>query len=107
MQDATIDQLPDLIGQGVRLQGWLTGSRSSGEIAFLQLRDGTGFVQGVIARSDASDDLWNVAKGLSQESSLEVQGEVRADDRSKTGVELQVTGVQVLHAAQDYPITPK
>ncbi len=107
MQETTIDKLPGLIGQSVRLQGWLTGSRSSGKIAFLQLRDGTGFVQGVVVRSDVTDDLWGVAKSLTQESSLEILGEVRADDRSKSGVELQVTGLKVLHAARDYPITPK
>ncbi len=107
MQDATIDQLPGLIGENVRLQGWLTGSRSSGKIAFLQLRDGTGFVQGVLVRNNVSDDTWAVAKSLTQESSLTVSGLVKADERSKGGVELELTGLEVLFETQDYPITPK
>src|SRR5690606_16862950 len=96
-----------LIGENVRLQGWLTGSRSSGKIAFLQLRDGTGFVQGVLVRNNVSDDTWAVAKSLTQESSLTVSGLVKADERSKGGVELELTGLEVLFETQDYPITPK
>ncbi len=107
MQDATINQLPNRIGQTVALTGWLTGLRSSGKIAFLQLRDGTGFVQGVLLRSSVGDEAWDEVRSLPQESSLKVTGEVRADDRSKSGVEVEVTAVEVVHAASEYPITPK
>ena len=107
MHDTTIHELPGQIGQKVRLQGWLTGLRSSGKIAFLQLRDGTGFIQGILARNNVSDEIWEQARSLTQESSLRVTGEVRADDRSRSGVELDVSGLEVIHAATDYPITPK
>src|SRR5690606_32911768 len=107
MQKATISQLPDLTGSTVELSGWLTGVRSSGKIAFLQLRDGTGFVQGVLVRSNVDDDTWARARALSQESSLIVQGTVRSDERSAGGVELEGSSLELLHASTDYPITPK
>ena len=107
MHDTTIDKLTGLIGETVTISGWLTGSRSSGKIAFLQLRDGTGFVQGVLMRSNVSDEVWEQAKGLTQESSLTVTGTVKADERSKGGVELELNGLTVIHEAHDYPITPK
>lgn len=107
MQHTIISRAPDQLDQEVTLQGWVTGSRSSGRIAFLQLRDGTGFIQGVIARNNVSDELWELARSLTQESSVTVTGTVRADTRSAGGVELDVTGLSVISASVDYPITPK
>jgi len=107
MQDVTISGLSAHTGQNIRLRGWLTGIRSSGRIAFLQLRDGTGFVQGVLARNAVDEDTWNTARALTQETSLAVTGTVRQDDRSKSGYEIDVSAVEVIHAAEGYPITPK
>jgi len=107
MQHATIDQLPELTGQTVTISGWLTGIRSSGKIAFLQLRDGTGFVQGVLQRTAVDEATWEAVRGLGQESSLTVSGEVRADSRSSSGVEIDVRAIEVLQASSGYPITPK
>lgn len=107
MQHATIDQLPELTGQTVTISGWLTGIRSSGKIAFLQLRDGTGFVQGVLQRTVVDEATWEAVRGLGQESSLTVSGEVRADSRSSSGVEIDVRAIEVLQASSGYPITPK
>lgn len=107
MQATTIAELPGLAGQQVEITGWLTGIRSSGKIAFLQLRDGTGFVQGVLVRSNVDDDTWQTAKSLTQESSLVVRGEARADERSAGGMEIEVTGLSVIQLTGDYPITPK
>lgn len=107
MQSTTISELGQYIGSEVEINGWLTGLRSSGKIAFLQLRDGTGFVQGVLTRSEAGEEVFEQARGLTQESSIRVRGEVREDPRSPGGVELGVSNVQVVAAAVDYPITPK
>ncbi|MDZ5782282.1 asparagine--tRNA ligase [Marinococcus luteus] len=103
----TIKRLNQYIGQEVRFGAWLANKRSSGKIAFLQLRDGTGFVQGVIVKNDVGEELFAQAKNLPQESSLYVDGTVKEDDRSPTGVELQVTGFEVIQEAEPYPITPK
>lgn len=107
MQNATISELSNHLGQSVEITGWLTGMRSSGKIAFLQLRDGTGFVQGVLLKNDAGEELFQRASAITQESSVRVRGEVREDRRSPGGVELGVADVELISAAVDYPITPK
>ncbi len=103
----TIKLLRAHIDEEVKIGAWLANKRSSGKIAFLQLRDGTGFVQGVVVKSEVEQELWEQAKSMTQETSLFVTGIVKKDDRSPTGVELVVTGIEVLHEAIDYPITPK
>jgi asparaginyl-tRNA synthetase len=103
----SIENLKNFIGETVTVQGWLAGSRSSGKIAFLQLRDGTGFVQGVLAKSDVDEDTFALARSLTQESSVAVTGEVREDTRSKSGVELGVSAIQLVSPTEGYPITPK
>src|SRR5690554_6909893 len=105
MKATTIAELPGLAGNQVEITGWLTGLRSNGKIAFLQLRDGTGFVQGILVRSNVADGTWELARSLTQESSVRVTGLVREDDRSTFGFEIELSGVELIHAAVDYPIT--
>jgi asparaginyl-tRNA synthetase len=94
-------------GQDVELRGWLYNKRSSGKLHFLQLRDGSGIIQAVIFKGDVSPELFAQADHLGQESSIVVRGTVRADKRSPLGFELGVKGLDVVHEAKDYPITPK
>lgn len=94
-------------GQTVTLRGWLYNKRSSGKLHFLQLRDGTGVIQCVVFKGDVSPEVFEAADRVTQESSIVVTGVVKEDKRSPLGFELGVTDVQVLHAAIDYPITPK
>lgn len=95
------------VGETVKIGCWVNNKRSSGKIQFLQLRDGTGYIQGVVVKSEVSEEIWNDAKSLTQESSLYVTGIVREEPRSKSGYEMTVTGIEVLHLTEDYPITPK
>ena len=104
---ATIAELADHVGQTVTLQGWLYNSRSSGKLLFLILRDGTGLCQCVLEKTDASAEAFAAAKGLGQESSLEVDGTVRRDERSVGGYELTASDVRPVQVAEGYPITPK
>ena len=97
-------------GQQVRLRGWLYNLRESGKLLFPILRDGTGWIQGVIFKKNVPAEVFDAVKGLSQESSLDVVGQVRADARAPGGYELdiqQVTVLQAVDAAHPYPITPK
>ena len=103
MSHTPIAQLPQHIDQAVTVAGWLTNLRSSGKIAFLQLRDGSGFVQGVAAKNDIGDELFERVRHLTQESSLLVHGTVRADERAPSGVELAVSDVELVGASSDYP----
>ncbi|MEI5907226.1 asparagine--tRNA ligase [Bacillus spongiae] len=103
----TISEVNKYLGQEVTIGAWLANKRSSGKIAFLQLRDGTGFIQGVVVKSEVEEAIFKQAKSLTQETSLYVKGVVQEDSRSPFGYELQVTGIEVIHEAIDYPITPK
>ncbi|MCA0990743.1 asparagine--tRNA ligase [Pseudalkalibacillus hwajinpoensis] len=103
----TISNVNKQVEQTVTIGAWLHNKRSSGKIQFLQLRDGTGFIQGVMVKKEVSEEAWETAKNLTQESSVWVTGVVREDDRSQSGYELTVTNVELIHEAVDYPITPK
>lgn len=103
----TVSQMHKYVDKEITIGGWLANKRSSGKIAFLQLRDGTGFVQGVVVKSDVSEEVFQVAKSITQESSLYVTGKVQVDERSPLGYELLVNDIEVIQEAHDYPITPK
>jgi asparaginyl-tRNA synthetase len=105
----SIRSLGSHIGERVRLLGWVRNHRSSGKIAFLIVRDGTAEVQVVVARHEVDDGTWQaVTDRVAYESSVEVEGIVRADDRSPSGVELTASRVEVLgDSSNDYPIQIK
>jgi asparaginyl-tRNA synthetase len=102
-----IEALPGLVGQAVTVRGWVMTTRSSGKIAFVTLRDGTGYLQAVLSKKEVSDAAWDACGRLTQETSCAVSGVVRADARAPGGVELAVTDLQVLGASPEFPITPK
>jgi len=106
MKQTYINELKDHIGKEVTLKGWLYNTRSSGKLVFLQLRDGTGIVQGVVFKGN-NEEVFEKAKALGQESSLIVHGLVKEDARSPIGVEIDVKDIEVLQNVHDYPITPK
>ncbi|SFA98858.1 asparaginyl-tRNA synthetase [Bacillus sp. cl95] len=107
MIKTTISNVYKYVDQEVKLGAWVANKRSSGKIAFLQLRDGTGFIQGVVVKSEVAEEVFQTAKSVTQESSLYVTGVVQKDERSPLGYELVVKGLEVLHHAVDFPITPK
>jgi len=107
MKKIMIQDLPKHLGETIKLGAWLANKRSSGKIAFLQLRDGSGFVQGVVVKADVPEELFAKAKALTQETSMYVIGEVTKDERSSFGFELQVKEIEIIHEAIDFPITPK
>ena len=107
MKKISINQMPSHIGEEVKLGAWIANKRSSGKIAFLQLRDGTGFVQGVVVKADVGEELFQTAKGLTQESSVYITGTVTEDTRNSFGCEIQVSEIEVISLAEDFPITPK
>ncbi len=102
-----ISELPGKLGDEVRLRAWLLGKRSSGKIAFLQLRDGSGLEQAVASRAEVSDEAWEAIQVVTQESTVRVDGTVREDRRAPGGVEVHLTDFAVDFAAAEYPITPK
>ena len=103
----SVRRLPEHVGQTVLVQGWLYNMRSKGKLHFLQVRDGTGIVQAVMFKGNVEQEDFEAASKLTQESSLRVIGEVKADERAQSGVELKVQKISVVHTAEPYPITPK
>lgn len=103
----TIKQAKDYVNQEVTIGAWIANKRSSGKIAFLQLRDGTGFMQGVVVKAEVSEEVFQTAKSINQESSVYITGIITEDDRSKFGYEIQVSDIEVISESHDYPITPK
>ncbi len=102
----TIKESPKYEGQEVTIGCWLLQKRGSGKIQFLQLRDGSGFMQGVVVKAN-DEALFDVAKGLNQETSMYVTGLIKEDARSSFGYEMEVSGIDIIHEAEGYPITPK
>jgi len=93
--------------QEVIIKGWLYNKRSSGKIHFLLIRDGTGIIQAVMEQRHLSPEIFGLYHQLTQESSLVVQGRVRADERAPGNYELSLTGLKPIQIAHEYPITPK
>jgi asparaginyl-tRNA synthetase len=106
----TIAEIGKYDGQAVTLRGWLYNLRESGKLLFPQFRDGSGVIQGVVPKNAVTPEVFEAIKTLTQESSVIVEGKVRADKRAPGGYELDVANVQVVQRVSEsdpYPITPK
>ena len=104
---AYIEDVARYDGQRIIIRGWLHSRRSSGKIHFLTIRDGSGFIQAVMSKSAVDDDTFRQADHLTQETSLILAGQVRADTRAPGGYEVDATSIEVVGTSEDYPITPK
>ncbi len=107
MSHAQIATIAQHEGQTVTLRGWIHNSTRRGKLLFLQVRDGSGFIQAVMRSQNVDEELFEAFKRAGQESSVELTGLVKADTRSKIGFELSVTDGKVLQSAEGFPITPK
>jgi asparaginyl-tRNA synthetase len=107
MQRTLIRNLVEHVGQEVTLKGWLFNKRSSGKIKFLILRDGTGYLQCIYFKDNVSNQIFETADKIGQESSIEVTGKVKSEPRAPGGFELDASDLKVISEAHDYPITPK
>jgi len=98
------------VGEEVTLKGWIHNKRSSGKIQFLIVRDGSGYIQGVLVRNVVAPEVFAAAETLTHESSVIVTGKIREDSRAPSGYEMDLTGVepvQVVSKDEPFPITPK
>src|SRR3954471_2570129 len=103
-----ISELPSHAGKTVRVRGWVTHLRSSGKVAFVVMRDGTGLLQAVLVKSAVPAESWEAFGKLTQETSIEIEGEVRPDARAPGGYELGVVSLTIYGVSPiDYPIQPK
>ncbi len=107
MPKISIKDLSEHVGKEVTLSGWLYNKRSSGKIKFIVLRDGTGYLQCVYFKGNVSDEVFEIADKIGQESSITVSGKVKEEKRAPGGYELDATNLKIISEAGDYPITPK
>jgi len=106
----TISEIGKHDGQTVTIRGWLYNLRESGKLLFPIFRDGSGIIQGVVPKNAVPPEVFDAIKGLTQESSVVVEGKVRADKRAPGGYELDVSNVQVLQRVPEddpFPISLK
>jgi asparaginyl-tRNA synthetase len=107
MAAVPISELRAHVGETVTVRGWVMTTRSSGKIAFVVLRDGSGYVQGVLSKKEVPESTWLAFQSLSQEASVALTGVVREEARSPGGYELAVQTLEVLGTSPDFPIGPK
>ena len=108
MSTPRIDELKQHVGRTVTVRGWVTHLRSSGKIAFVVMRDGTGQMQGVLVKTQIPPDVWERFAALTIETSVAMTGEVHAEERSPGGIEMAVSNLDIIGtSALDYPIQPK
>ena len=107
MEQTYIRDISNHVGEEVTIKGWLYNIRSSGKLAFPQIRDGSGIIQGVVFKPGVSETVWNQVSTLTQESSIIVRGEVREHPKQPGVYELDVKGLEVVQRAEPFPITPK
>lgn len=102
-----INQTKNYVGKLVMIKGWVYNFRSSGSIVFLQLRDGTGFIQGVVIKSEVPSKVFDEAKKITLETSVIIEGIIREDKRAPNGYELTVKDIKIVSLSEDYPIGKK
>ncbi|MCS7054379.1 MAG: asparagine--tRNA ligase [Ignavibacterium sp.] len=107
MQKVNISEINQFVDKEVTLAGWLYNKRSSGKIKFLILRDGTGYCQCVYFKGNVSDEVFDKADRIGQETSLIVRGIVKEQPKAPGGYELDARDLIIIHETHDYPITPK
>jgi len=94
-------------GTQVTLAGWVANRTEKGRLIFIRLRDGSGVIQCVVFKTAVAAGTFALAQQLTLESAVRVTGQVRADARAPGGYELDVQQIELVHAASEYPITPK
>jgi asparaginyl-tRNA synthetase len=107
MDTTAISHIGEKAGAEATVAGWLYNKRSSGKIQFLIVRDGSGYLQSVVAKAEVAPEVWDAAEKASQESSVRIRGKVREEKRAPGGYEMSADSVEILGTSEGYPITPK
>jgi asparaginyl-tRNA synthetase len=98
----------DSVGKEVTVRGWVYNKRSSGGLIFLHLRDGSGFIQATIVKSDVTADVFAKATELTLESSVAVTGTLKVEPRAPGGYEISVQNLEIIQlVGEEFPIGKK
>lgn len=104
---ANIYELKSYVNKQVEIKGWITNSRSSKGIEFIVIRDGSGFLQCIADVNECGEEVYEIAKKLTQESAVEIIGNVIEDPKQIGGIELHITNIKIVHLPDNYPISNK
>ena len=107
MAQTYINEIGRHVGEEVTLKGWLYNKRSSGKLGFLEVRDGSGLIQGVVSKKDVDEETWNRVEQVTQESSIIVTGVPREHPKRPGVYELDIKSLEIVQLTEDYPISPK
>jgi len=107
MSIISIEEAGQHVGETITIRGWLRSRRDSGKLHFLTIRDGSGDIQAVVSKKAVGDEQFAVSESLTQESSLIITGQLRADPRAPGGYEVDVAQLQAVQIAEPFPIQPK
>ncbi len=89
------------------IKGWLYNKRSSGSIAFLQLRDGFGWMQAVVVKDQVGEDVWKKVEEVTQESSVTISGIITKHPKKDDVFEMQTKDLSIIQLSDEYPIAKK
>ena len=107
MSQVYLTEISHHLGKEVTIKGWLYNKRSSGKLAFLEVRDGSGLIQAIVSRKDVSELVWSDCERVTQESAIIVRGVPREHPKRPGVYELDVSELEIVQLAHEYPITPK
>ena len=96
-----ISKSADHVGREVTIKGWISHVRSSGALYFIEVRDGTVYMQTVVVKDEVSDKTFDICSGLKIEASIAVKGTIRADSRAPGGFEMSVKDIEPLHIPEE------
>src|SRR5205085_9114850 len=107
MTQTYISDISKHLGEEVTIQGWLYNKRSSGKLGFLEVRDGSGIIQGVVSKKDVTEEIWANTEKATQESSIIIIGTPREHPKKPGVYELDIKVLEIVSLTEEYPITPK
>lgn len=107
MKRTELKNIADVVGQEILLKGWSFNARSSGKIAFVQFRDGTGRIQIIVVKNEVSEEAWEVVQKLTAECSIEVTGSAKEEVRAPSGYEVVASDIKLIGSSPEFPIGKK
>jgi len=91
-------------GEGkVSIRGWVYRERGSNKLKFITLRDSSNIIQCVFEKNNFENN-WDEIDSVKIETSMELHGEIKKDDRAPTGYEIQVKDFTVVGKSENFPI---
>jgi len=106
-QQKTFLHIQEAINKGtgdVSLRGWVWRERGSNKLKFITLRDASNIIQCVLEKETVGEEKFALIDKVQIETSMEIHGTIKKDDRAPTGYEIQVKDFTVIGESDSFPI---